>query len=104
MRRATFLASVRADLLEILAYIAERSGSVAVAETFVAELRAQCHKLAALEAKVGRPRPELRSDIRSFPFKGYVIFFRYHAGRFEVISILDGHRDVEGFFGDKEGR
>ena len=53
---------------------------------------------------MGRPRPELRSDIRSFPFKGYVIFFRYHAGRFEVISILDGHRDVEGSFGDKEGR
>jgi toxin ParE1/3/4 len=51
-----------------------------------------------------RPRPELRSDIRSFPFKGYVIFFRYHAGRFEVVNILDGHRDVEGFFGDKDKR
>ena len=101
MRRATFLASVRADMLEILAYVAERSGSIAVAEAFVAELRAQCHKLAALDAKVGRPRPELRPDIRSFPFKGYVIFFRYHARRFEVVNILEGHRDIYDFFDDK---
>lgn len=104
MRRATFLASVRADLLEILGYVAEKSGSVAAAEAFVRDLRGQCHKLAALEATVGRPQPELRSDIRSFPFKGYVIFFRYHAGRFEVVNILEGHRDVEGFFGDKDKR
>jgi toxin ParE1/3/4 len=104
VRRATFLASVRADLLEILAYVAEANGIVVVAEAFVAELRAQCHKLAALDATVGQPRPELRSDIRSFPFKGYMIFFRYRAGRFEVVDILEGHRDVESFFGDKEGR
>lgn len=104
MRRATFLASVRADLLDILAYVAETSGSLAVAQAFVSELRAQCHKLAALQATVGRARPDLRADIRSFPYKGYVIFFRYHAGRFEVVNILEGHRDVEGFFGDKDGR
>jgi hypothetical protein len=43
VRRAAFLASVRADLLEVLAYVAETSGSVAVPEAFAAELRAQCH-------------------------------------------------------------
>ena len=102
MRRATFLASVRADLLEILGYVSERSGSVAVAEAFVKDLRARCHKLAALDATVGRSRPELRSDIRSFPFKGYVIFFRYHAGCFEVVHILEGHRDIHNFLGDKD--
>ncbi len=104
MRRATFLASVRADLLDILTYVAETGGSVAIAQAFVSELRAQCHKLAALDATVGRPRPELRADIRSFPFKGYVIFFRYRAGRFEVVNILEGHRDIESFFGDKGKR
>jgi len=100
VRRATFLASVRADLVEILEYIAESSGSLAIAQSFVSDLRAQCHKLAAFEATMGRPRPELRNDIRSFPFKGYVIFFRYHAGRFEVIDILEGHRDIGAFFSD----
>ncbi|HXZ17681.1 MAG TPA: type II toxin-antitoxin system RelE/ParE family toxin [Roseiarcus sp.] len=104
MRRATFLASVRADLIDILAYVAETSGSVAVAQGFVSDLRTQCHKLAALEATVGRPRPELRVDIRSFPFKGYVIFFRHHGERFEVVNIIEGHRDIDAVFGGKDKR
>jgi plasmid stabilization system protein ParE len=60
VRRARFLASVRADFLGILTYIAESTGSVAVGETFVTKLRAKCHALAALQATIGRPRPELR--------------------------------------------
>ncbi len=100
MRRATFLASVRADLLDILTYIADASGSMALGEDFVRRLRAKCHELAALESTIGRPRPELRSDIRSFPYKGYVIFFRYVADRFEVVNILERHRDVEAHFGE----
>ncbi len=98
MRRATFLASVRADFFAILTYIAEQSGSVAVGEAFVRKLRANCHKSAALDATIGRARPELRADSRSVPYKGYVIFFRYVAGRFEVVNLLEGHRDVESPF------
>jgi plasmid stabilization system protein ParE len=104
LRRATFLASVRADLLDILTYIADASGSVALREDFVRRLRAKCRELAALESTIGRPRPELRSDIRSFPYKGYVIFFRYVADRFEVVNILEGHRDVEAYFGERPKR
>jgi len=85
-------------------YVAENSGSVAVAQGFVSDLRTQCHKLAALEATVGRPRPELRVDIRSFPFKGYVIFFRHHGERFEVVNIIEGHRDIDAVFGGKDKR
>jgi plasmid stabilization system protein ParE len=103
MRRATFLASVRADFLAILTYIADQSGSVAVGEAFVRELRAKCHDLAGLGAAIGRARPELRADIRSFPYKGYVIFFRYAAGRFEVVNILEGHRDIESHFRERGG-
>jgi hypothetical protein len=33
-----------------------------------------------------------------------VIFFRYHAGSFEVVNILEGHRDIDDFFGDEEKR
>ncbi|HYH19907.1 MAG TPA: hypothetical protein VD995_14945 [Azospirillum sp.] len=32
------------------------------------------------------------------PFKGYVIFFRYVGEAFEVVSILEGHRDIEAYF------
>jgi len=44
----------------------------------------------------------LRADIRSFPYKGYVIFFRYVAEQFEVVDILERHRDIEAFFGDDD--
>lgn len=102
MRRAIFLASVKADLIAILDHVAEASGSVSTAERFVGALRAQCHKLAGLAAMVGRPRPELGSDIRSFPFRGYVIFFRYRGERFEVIDILHGRRDIDAFFAEPD--
>lgn len=98
MRRAIFLASVRADFLAILTYIATESGSVGIAEAFVRRLRAQCHKLAAIEGVIGRARPELRPDIRSIPFGHNVIFFRYVGDRFEVVNILEGHRDIDSYF------
>ena len=102
MRRATFLASVRADFIAILTYVADESGSVAVGEAFVRRLRAKCHKLASLRGAIGRPRPALRPDIRSFPYMGYVIFFRYVGERFEVVNILEGHRDVDSYFGEQD--
>ena len=102
MRRAIFLASVRADLLAIFDYLAEMSGSISVASAFVGEVRAHCHKLAALSAKLGRARPELGDAIRSTPYKGYVIFFGYVGARFEVIAILEGHRDIDAHFSGPE--
>jgi len=99
VRRAKFLASVRTDLLDILTYTAQESASVAVAETLVRKLRTKCHKLAGSPGTMGRARPELRSDIRSFPYLGYVIFFRYVGERFEVVNILEGHRDIDAYFG-----
>ena len=98
MRRATFLASVRADFLAILTYIVQESGSVGVGEAFVRRLRVQCHKLAGINGVIGRARPELRADMRSSPFGNYVIFFRYIDGRFEVVNIIEGHRDIESYF------
>jgi plasmid stabilization system protein ParE len=102
VRRAIFLASVRHDLLVILTSIADASGSVSVAQAFVRELRAKCHKLASFSATIGRARPELRADIRSFPYKNHVIFFRYVGDRFEVVNILEGHRDIEAFFSEQQ--
>jgi toxin ParE1/3/4 len=103
VRRAVFLASVRADLIEIQTYIARQSGSRAVGRDFATELRRRCHELAALPGTIGRARPELGPDLRSSSHKGYVIFFRYAGERFEVVDILEGHRDIEAFFSDEPG-
>lgn len=47
---------------------------------------------------MGRPRPELRPDMRSYAFRGYVIFFRYFGEVFEVVNILEEHRDIDSHF------
>lgn len=47
---------------------------------------------------MGRARPELLPDVRSFAFRGYVIFFRYVDDVFEVVNIIEGHRDLESHF------
>jgi toxin ParE1/3/4 len=51
---------------------------------------------------MGRPRPELRPDVRSFPSGHYIIFFRYLGEILEVIKVLEGHRDVQAFFREEE--
>ncbi|MBX9635632.1 MAG: type II toxin-antitoxin system RelE/ParE family toxin [Magnetospirillum sp.] len=98
MRRLVYLASVRADLLDILTYIAGESGSIAVAQGFVAQLRTRCRELASKPGTLGRARPELHADLRSVTHKSYVIFFRYAEDRLEVVNILEGHRDVDSLF------
>jgi len=103
MPRLRWLPSAQADLVEILESIARESGSVAVGLGFVAQLRARCRELAALPGTMGRPRPELRPDIRSISHKGYVIFFRYQAGAFEVVDIVHGRRDLDAWFAEDDG-
>jgi toxin ParE1/3/4 len=98
VRRLVYLASARRDFADILEYITRESGSLAIGRGFVDLLRMQCRKLASLPGTLGRPRPELRPDIRSFPFKGYVIFFRYEGDLFEAVNVLEGHRDIIGYF------
>jgi toxin ParE1/3/4 len=61
--------------------------------------------LATLTGLLGRARPELRSDIRSTPFKSYLIFFRYLPSEsdrdiLEVVNVVESHRDLIAYFGD----
>jgi plasmid stabilization system protein ParE len=100
VRRLVYTAAARDDLTAILDYLTRESGSLAVGRKFTAELRAQCAKLASLPGTLGRARPELRPDVRSFPYRNYVIFFRYHPNTFEIVNILEGHRDIVARFGD----
>ena len=100
--RVRYLPSVQSDLTDILRYIARQSGNPAVGRRFVAVLRRQCEHLASLPGTLGTARPELRPDIRSFPYRGYVIFFRYVDDRFEVVHILEGRRDVLAHMRGKE--
>jgi toxin ParE1/3/4 len=96
--RLKILPSAQADLVDILEYITRQSGSLVIGRRFVGELRQQCRDHAIVVGTLGRARPELRPDIRSFPFKSYVILFRYVDDTFEVVNIIERHRDIEALF------
>jgi len=97
VRKLVYLAAAQRDFADILDFITRESGSLAVGRAFTDLLRGQCRKLAALPGTLGRPRPELRADLRSFPFRGYVIFFRYDGDVFEVVNVFEGHRDLSSY-------
>ncbi|WNJ89559.1 type II toxin-antitoxin system RelE/ParE family toxin [Bosea sp. 685] len=98
MRRLRYNDAARDDLLAIARYIRLSSGNSEIARSFVSSLRIQCEKIAALPGTIGRTRSELRSDLRSFAFKGYVILFRYVEDTVEVVNILERHRDIAAEF------
>lgn len=101
MATLRFSTAARDDLASISEYIAESSGSRTTAERFAGELRQKCRDLAAAPIMMGRPRRELRPDLRSHPIGNYVIFFRYVGDALEIVNVLAASRDIEAFFGDE---
>ncbi|MBK6959225.1 MAG: type II toxin-antitoxin system RelE/ParE family toxin [Nitrosomonas sp.] len=55
-------------------------------------------QLASIKGTIGVERPELRENLRSHPFGSYIIFFMYNDNHFEVVTIIEGHRDIEVIF------
>ncbi len=98
MARLVYLSSARRDLVSIFNHIAREVGSRNTASAFIDKLDKHCQKLASLPGTSGRARPELGSDIRSAARGSYVIFFRYRIDRFEVINVVEGHRDIDALF------
>jgi toxin ParE1/3/4 len=94
VRQVRLLDGARDDIANIGDYIEIASGSAGTAERFVRQLNEQCRQLGRLPGTLGRARPELLPDIRSFPFKGYMIFFRYLGDVVEIVRIIEGHRDI----------
>jgi len=98
VRRAKLTPAAKADLVEILEYIAEATQSVRVAERYTQKIRAHCRHLASLPFQMGIARPDLGSELRSVPFENYIIILRYAEDRLEIINILEGHRDIPEYF------
>ncbi len=88
----------RRELVLIYYFLVRQGAERSVALAFVAQLRLQCHKLSQLPGTLGRARNELEPGIRSFAHRSYVIFFRYRSDRFEIVDILEGHRDIDTYF------
>lgn len=90
-----FTSRAEQDLAAIAEYIAAESGDVATAFSFIDRLIAKCEELAGHPFRMGTPRENLGSDIRSYAFGNYLILFRYQQEVMEVAMIIEGHRDLE---------
>lgn len=89
--------SARDDLKEIWKYIA--GYNPAVADKFLKQLRDKFELLAS-NPKIGRQHDNLVLNLRSFPFKNYVIFYFSNDSSVEIYRILHGARDIESLFED----
>jgi toxin ParE1/3/4 len=88
------------DLSSIGVYLKEASGSARIADGLVEQLVMRCENLAALPGTLGRDRSELAPGMRSVAQGNYVIFFRYLGTALEVVTVLEGHRDIVAYFDD----
>jgi plasmid stabilization system protein ParE len=100
MPQLRYLEQAKHDLIQIKRYIARQSGSKETALRYMEKLRQQCRRLATLPGTMGRARPELAEGIRSIPYGNYVILFRYNGPYLEIVSIIEGHRDIEELFSE----
>ena len=94
MPNLRYFEQAKNDLIEIKRYIASNESAL----RYMQKLRQECRRLATLPGMIGRSRPELMEGIRSIPSGNYVILFRYNGPYLEIISIIEGHRDIEELF------
>ncbi len=98
MYKLSYTEQAKLDLFAIQKYISKESGSAKIAYGFTKKLREKCKELASITGIIGRDRPEIMIGLRSHAFGNYVIFFRYVEQTFEVVTIIEGHRDIETHF------
>jgi len=85
----------RRDLLNIWEYIA--IDSVRAADRLIAAFD-QTFSLIDENPEMGRLRDEVEVGLRSFPLRGYVIFYASAEEGVEVIRVLHERQDVEESF------
>jgi toxin ParE1/3/4 len=93
--RVTVSPLAERDLESIGDYIAEDNPLRAL--SFIAELRAQCGKIAKAPHAY-RARPELAEGLRSCAHGNYVIFFISTKTRLTIVRVLHGAMDIPAHF------
>jgi toxin ParE1/3/4 len=81
-----------ADLTEIWVYIAQ--GSERQADALIDRLDQTFGELSR-HPRMGRQRPELLANLRSFPVGRYIVFYLPCPRAIDVIRVLHGSRDLK---------
>lgn len=91
----TFTPQAVRDLDEIYNYVA--SSDMLAAGELLDRLTALFRKLSVMPG-LGRNRPEIKQNIRSFPTGKYVIYYRVVEGGIQIMRVIHGARDIEKLF------
>lgn len=83
------------DLEEIWSYINEDNSQAA--GTLIKELL-QKFRLLAENPNLGKSRAELFINLRSFPFKKYIIFYAPTENGIEIFRVIHSSRNIAGLF------
>ncbi|MCH7726976.1 MAG: type II toxin-antitoxin system RelE/ParE family toxin [Planctomycetes bacterium] len=87
----------KADVLKSAQYIAEKSGSVELAERWMETVDEKLEFLVS-HPMAGESRPDLGSGTRASAVGNYIIFYRRIDDGIEVSRILHGARDTPRIF------
>lgn len=90
MSRLYFSPSARQDLRGIFDHIAEDNPSAAA--DFVKRIRDACIRVARFP-QMGALRDDLAPELRCFPVRNYIIFYRLGEKRVDIVRVLHGSRD-----------
>jgi toxin ParE1/3/4 len=96
MNSYRFSSDANADIKGIVLYIFDLNP--VAAHRFLDSLEKTCELLAE-HPLIGRPRPELGENVRSFPVGNYLIFYVPRAGGVDIARVIYGGRDLPGAFG-----
>jgi toxin ParE1/3/4 len=80
------------DLVEIFWHICRDNPPAA--EKFVRAVNAKC-ELLARQPYIGRARPDLRADLRSFPYGNYLILYRIVEDGVEIVRVVHAARNLD---------
>jgi toxin ParE1/3/4 len=86
--------SAQLDRMHLWLDSAERFG-IERADDFIARIDTTIRETIGTFPNAGRQRVELGAGIRSFPILPYVLFYRVHARRVEIVRLLHGRRDIK---------
>ena len=92
MARVIYSDIAKADLREIWDYVSD--DSQLQADRLIERFRSKLEHLAKWNT-LGRPRPEISVNCRSYPFGKYCFFFRPIDNGIEVIRVIHAARDLD---------
>jgi plasmid stabilization system protein ParE len=84
-------ASAENDLIEIGEFIRPNNPKRAI--SFIDELLERCYSLADMPYAFQVIKRYKQLEIRRYPYRDYLIFYRVKSDRLEVIRIIRGERD-----------